>query len=78
VHQEFDRLFAWLGERLQGLPDLLERRAGLTRRASTPSSVDALEEVIVEWQAELDRRLENERELFAEDGAEQEVTRRVE
>jgi hypothetical protein len=34
--------------------------------------------VIVEWQAELDRRLENERELFAEDGAEQEVTRRVE
>ena len=48
VRIELARVFGVLADRLQGLPDYLERRAQLT-----PDQVDELANVVTEWQREL-------------------------
>ena len=55
VRQDYQETFAFLADRLQNLPDLLERRCGLA-----PDVVALMVAEIDQWQAELSERLEDE------------------
>lgn len=55
VRRDLDRCFAYLADRLQALPDYLERRCALD-----PEVVDELGQAVDEFQAELARQMQQE------------------
>lgn len=58
VRQEFIETFAYISDRLQALPDLVERRCN-----PAPEVIELLEEMIDEFQAELAKRCEEIEDL---------------